>query len=180
MCSTWGGADRGQHSNIHPYKHTTWSSCGKTGVYRHLTHFALTPASIIVKSSYENDFDIGNTGIGWVLNVPSAGYYLIFIVTISPHELRSQYQSGGNGTVTHGILSHNDEWQTLTLTLSGKEEKNGHVSKRYKCIDQLCVRRVHIVKLGRKSLIGHISVNSSVRTMTTHSDLSTTIITRAG
>ena len=94
--------------------------------------------------------------------------------------LRSQYQSGGNGTVTHGILSHNDEWQTLTLTLSGKEEKNGHVSKRYKCIDQLCVRRVHIVKLGRKSLIGHININSSVRTMTTHSDLSTTIITRAG
>ena len=90
MCSTRGGADRGQHSNIHPYKHTTWSSCGKTGVYRHLTHFALTPASIIVKSSYENDFDIGNTGIGWVLNVPSARYYLIFIVTISPHELRSQ------------------------------------------------------------------------------------------
>ena len=52
--------------------------------------------------------------------------------------------------------------------------------KRYKCIDQLCVRRVHIVKLGRKSLIGHISINSSVRTMTTHSDLSTTIITSAG
>ena len=52
--------------------------------------------------------------------------------------------------------------------------------KRYKCIDQLCVRRVHIVKLGRKSLIGHININSSVRTMTTHSDLSTTIITRAG
>ena len=52
--------------------------------------------------------------------------------------------------------------------------------KRYKCIDQLCVRRVHIVKLGRKSLISHISVNSGVWTMTTHSDLSTTIITRAG